>query len=319
MLSSCSDRDRGGFGICKDGSPFAALFDGVTVGGKRNAYAAQAFVDVCLATLSQRKHPFACATCGETKVVGRKMKRARAGNVTDVVSSLDSTLPVGVARTAPAIELFEAAVDQGNNPGNVDPRLDAEGGSATGAVVMFHQEAAVVNTNNEQKPRLRNLVVGAAIGDVAVLVVDVQAGSCKQLNVVERIGNSKADSGGQLNMCIGVSGRVQAFAYPLPPDGLVLLVSIVMALPDLLPLSLSFDSEKVTIHNQATDGLTDNLPSDSAEACQLVPTLLSCQILDHPVPGPGLEGTAGKPGGPHIFESVHTDLSCTLQFRSSGK
>eukprot|EP01052_Picozoa_sp_SAG31_P013103 SAG31_NODE_781_length_12127_cov_34.178334_10_plen_285_part_00 len=283
------------------------------MGGKRNAYAAQAFVDVCLTALSQRKHLFACATCGETKIVRGKLKRAQAGNVADVVGGLGSTLPAGVARIAPAVELFEAAVDQGNNPGNVDPRLDAEGGSATGAVVMFHQQAAAVDKKDEQQPRLRNLVVGAAIGDVAVLVVDVETGSCKQLNAVERIGNSKADSGGQLNMCIGVSGRVQAFAYPLPPDGLVLLVSVVMALPDLL--LLPFDSEKTTILNQATDGLTDNLPSDLAEANQLVPALLSCQTLDHPVPGPGLEGTASKscnaPGRGfrmhtrvHLFEPV---------------
>ncbi|EDQ91044.1 uncharacterized protein MONBRDRAFT_31709, partial [Monosiga brevicollis MX1] len=35
--------DRGGYGIAKDGTMFGCVFDGVTAGGKVNAYAAQAF------------------------------------------------------------------------------------------------------------------------------------------------------------------------------------------------------------------------------------------------------------------------------------
>ena len=109
-----------------------------------------------------------------------------------------------------------------------------------------------------------------------MVVVDVVDGSCQQLNAVHRLAGSKSDSGGQLNMCIGLSGSVQAFARPLPPGCLVLL---------------------------ATDGLTDNLPAEMAEADALIPLLLGCTFLDNPARGPGLDGKA-VPGWQAVMSAL---------------
>ena len=53
---------------------------------------------------------------------------------------------------------------------------------------------------------------------------------------------------------------------------------------------------------QATDGLTDNLPS-LGEAHTLVPALLSCTVLDRPLPGSGLGGTA-VPGWREVMTAI---------------
>ena len=114
-----------------------------------------------MAQLGNHKHAFARATCGEDtaatggrgggsggKSVGNHGKTGGAGGA----------LPAGVARPAPAIALFQAALHPTNNPGEQDPRFDAEGGAATGTVVAFHRSVAAAG---------QWLVVGAALGDVA--------------------------------------------------------------------------------------------------------------------------------------------------------
>jgi serine/threonine protein phosphatase PrpC len=249
-LSGGINMDRGGFGRHADGTNVAVVFDGVSAGGKRNAYAAQAFARSTLSQLVSHKCAF-------------------AAQVTSSAGQPGSTLlPPGVARTAPVLELFSAALDQANNPGEVDPSYEAEGGAATGAIVTFQQREI-----EGGEPQL--LLIGAALGDAAVIAVEPssEAGTvllARQLNQVERIGGRAADSGGQLNMCMGISGVVRAFAQPIHMKTLVLV---------------------------CTDGLTDNLPTEEHEAAVLLPWLMRCALLDNPVPGPGLAPAVAEKNG----------------------
>ena len=248
--------DRGGFGRHADGTNVAVVFDGVSAGGKRNAYAAQAFARSTLNHLVRHKCAFTGQVTGST--------------------------PAGVVRTLPAVELFGAALDPTNNPGDVDPRYEAEGGAATGAIVTFAP-------GDSEAAKSEVLLVGAALGDAAVIVVEppVEAGAipvARQLNQVERIGGCANDSGGQLNMCMGISGIVRAFAQPIHPETLVLV---------------------------CTDGLTDNLPARDSEAAALLPMLMRCTLLDNPVPGEGLaaaandeDGSLGIPGAEAVMNAL---------------
>lgn len=240
--------DRGGFGRHADGTNVAVVFDGVSAGGKRNAYAAQAFARSTLTQLVSHKRAFTSQVTGSPGSPGNQM------------------LPTGIARTAPVVELFAAALDQSNNPGENDPRFEAEGGAATGAIATF-----ALGEGKPGKPEL--LLVGAALGDAAVIVVEPDRASAvpvaRQLNLVERVGGRADDSGGQLNMCMGISGTVRAFAQPIHPESLVLV---------------------------CTDGLTDNLPANASEAATLLPLLMRCTLLNNPVPGAGLpSATEGNP------------------------
>ena len=145
--------DRGGFGRHADGTNVAVVFDGVSAGGKRNAYAAQAFARSTLTHLVSHKRAFTSQVTGNAGPPGNQ------------------PLPTGIARTAPVVELFGAALDQSNNPGEMDPRFEAEGGAATGAIVTF-----ALREGQPPKPEL--LLVGAALGDAAVIVVEPdQAGA----------------------------------------------------------------------------------------------------------------------------------------------
>jgi serine/threonine protein phosphatase PrpC len=244
-ISGGINMDRGGFGRHADGTNVAVVFDGVSAGGKRNAYAAQAFARSTLTHLVSHKRAFTSQVTGNAGPPGNQ------------------PLPTGIARTAPVVELFGAALDQSNNPGEMDPRFEAEGGAATGAIVTF-----ALREGQPPKPEL--LLVGAALGDAAVIVVEPdQAGAAvvaRQLNLVERAGGRADDSGGQLNMCMGISGTVLAFAQPIHPDSLVLVT---------------------------TDGLTDNLPTKPSEAATLLPLLMRCTLLNNPVPGEGLTPATG--------------------------
>lgn len=68
--------DRGGFGRHADGTNFAAVFDGVTAGGKRNAYAAQAFT-TCVAFLVAAVQSHPSLTHFLSSLAGLLLRRSR--------------------------------------------------------------------------------------------------------------------------------------------------------------------------------------------------------------------------------------------------
>lgn len=97
--------DRGGFGHFRGGTNYACVFDGVTSGGKINAYAAQAFAEHTVKWLREHGHKFKHGT-----------------GVNDLLAK----------------EMFTSAVAPTNNPGKTKDRaFDAEGGSATGIFITF--------------------------------------------------------------------------------------------------------------------------------------------------------------------------------------
>eukprot|EP00048_Salpingoeca_helianthica_P003412 m.67139 g.67139 ORF g.67139 m.67139 type:complete len:377 (-) comp12691_c0_seq2:40-1170(-) len=106
---SSINMDRGGIGHGKNGTNFACIFDGVTSGGKINAYAAQAFTDFMMGWLAE--------------------------NHADLGYGGEANL-VDVARAA-----FQDATRAENNPGRADSTKQAEGGSATGAFIAFQKAA----------------------------------------------------------------------------------------------------------------------------------------------------------------------------------
>ena len=287
--------DRGGFGRHIDGTNFGCIYDGVTSGGKRNAYAAQAFASFTLRQLAMHKMAL----------------------VAGIAGSQEAPLPLGVARPAPATALFNEAVDALNNPGQRDPRWEAEGGAATGAFAAFADDVRETPPSSSLPPQQpieadgaigtpgALMVVGAALGDAAVIVLDLSAGTARQINAVERAGGSAADSGGQLNMCMGLSGRTQAFAERIPNDGTMILL--------------------------ATDGLTDNLPVDALRnlepepepepgrehtreealpPCGMLVALVLCPLLDNAVPGGGLPGQGTPPPGTALELLAELGTAC---------
>lgn len=97
--------DRGGFGHHPDQCNYACVYDGVTSGGKINAYAAQAFTDFTCAFLEHR---------------------AQLLKTVDISSF--------------AKQLFGGCVDSVNNPKGELNDYDAEGGSATGVYVTVSKK-----------------------------------------------------------------------------------------------------------------------------------------------------------------------------------
>ena len=65
-ISGGINMDRGGFGHHADGTNIAVVFDGVSTGGKRNAYAAQAFARSTLTHLVSHKCAFAREVTGSS-------------------------------------------------------------------------------------------------------------------------------------------------------------------------------------------------------------------------------------------------------------
>eukprot|EP00038_Savillea_parva_P003311 m.123980 g.123980 ORF g.123980 m.123980 type:complete len:563 (+) comp11139_c3_seq1:529-2217(+) len=96
--------DRGSFGHCSNKTNFGCVFDGVTAGGKINAYAAQAFAEYTYKFLVSKHKEFRQGT-GVNELLARQM--------------------------------FAGAIDRANNPATRSGKFEAEGGSATGIFIMF--------------------------------------------------------------------------------------------------------------------------------------------------------------------------------------
>ena len=94
----------------RDGTNFGCIFDGVTAGGKINAYAAQAFSDFVLGWLSQKHHLF------------RSSDRIRNAEL--------------------ARSIMSSATQGSHNPVHRNLEYEAEGGGATGAFVTFQKLSA---------------------------------------------------------------------------------------------------------------------------------------------------------------------------------
>eukprot|EP00037_Helgoeca_nana_P012830 m.117141 g.117141 ORF g.117141 m.117141 type:complete len:531 (+) comp21676_c0_seq1:283-1875(+) len=96
--------DRGCFGHCSNGTNFGCVFDGVTAGGKINAYAAQAFAEYTYKFLIEKHLDFKQGT-GVNELLAR--------------------------------QVFAGAIAKANNPVSRASEFEAEGGSATGLFMMF--------------------------------------------------------------------------------------------------------------------------------------------------------------------------------------
>ncbi len=186
----------------------------MTSGGKINAYAAQAFTDFMMDWLYENHGALAGGTEAEI---------------------------VDMARTA-----FNTATLRQYNPGREDPDRQAEGGSATGAIIAFEKCAGAAGAAGTVMLR------GASIGDAAVITVRCLDGVAHQLNPVYR--KHDRDNGGQMTMCLGVDGHVWAFESELHGNEFVVL---------------------------ATDGLTDNVSQDEYD--RIIPLLMSARAFDAPM------------------------------------
>ena len=218
----------GGFGQLKDGSSFGCMFDGVSAGGRINAYAAQAFATYVLQHLALH---------------GDQLLQ-------DIGSGK------GLCNALPAEELFAEAAHRDNNPGRACPEHNAEGGAATGCFVMLSTTDTALR------------FTGAALGDAAAIVINRTLGVAVQLNQVERLGGKASDSGGQLNMCMGLDGTTVGFDHHVPLDADVLLLL-------------------------CTDGLTDNVHPDAFT--NLIPYVMECSAFDSPRDGRSQHQMNGLP------------------------
>jgi hypothetical protein len=114
---------------------------------------------------------------------------------------------------------FEEATNAVNNPGVENPDCQAEGGSATGAIVAI-----------DRLSDTQGVLHGASIGDAAAISVRLSDERARQLNPVFR--KYDRDTGGQITMCMGVDGPVWCFSVEVTSQEFIIL---------------------------ATDGLTDNI------------------------------------------------------------
>lgn len=182
--------DRGGFGQCLDGTNCAAIFDGVSAGGKINLFAAQAFADFV------------------TERVARCAGQFQQGaSVNDIL----------------ARQMFEEAVASSNNPGRRHEALNAEGGAATGMFVCIQEckgkEYCIVNGAGIGDCTTFAICCGGTeAGD------EPPPEEARQLSVTGfRRGRSAKDSGGQLTMSMGVDGTIWTFSQPVDHNDIVLL------------------------------------------------------------------------------------------------
>ena len=203
--------DRGAFSRCADGSVAACIFDGVTLGGRINAHAAQAFSSFTIGWLE--KH----------------LDKVFASNIEEFTHNL-----------------FSRAQSQENNPGRADRAKDAEGGAATGGYVLLRPQrldtaAAASRRRRGRAARLKGVATmppsrsdnddvfvmrGAVIGDVAVIIVNGDAAETRQVNNVHRATmQGRTDTGGQLNMCGDISGELSCFESTITTSEILILAT----------------------------------------------------------------------------------------------
>ena len=183
--------DRGGFAQCLDGTNCAAVFDGVSTGGKINLFAAQAFAEYVTEHLAR---------------TARQFQQGRG-----VIDTL-------------AEQMFKEAVASSNNPGRRHADLNAEGGAATGMFVCIQP------CKGKAYSIANGAGIGDCTTFVICCGNDDQSGEslppeeARQLSVTGvRRGKSAKDSGGQLTMSIGVDGKVWTYSQPIDNKDILLL------------------------------------------------------------------------------------------------
>jgi hypothetical protein len=184
--------DRGGYGQTKDGVNFACVFDGVSAGGKINAYAAQSFAETTLTCLDdyltsssefEASHVARCKRGALLVVIGMTVSYGVPNMLSPTDGWLVYTIDTGVRvvvtallvvgaqklslwfarrKGIPSREIFERAIAQTNNPGRSNKEHEAIGGSATGVFAFIRPEHWSTDTYE---------VKGAAIGDANAIYV----------------------------------------------------------------------------------------------------------------------------------------------------
>jgi hypothetical protein len=138
--------------------------------------------------------------------------------------------------------LFEQASSFHNNPGG---EHQAEGGSATAVVATFRRLPGA---------DVKFQLIGGFVGDAACIVLHPAHGA-RLVTKSRRREDSPMDTGGQLMMCMGISGKVMPLIHPIVPGTLVILT---------------------------TDGFTDNVHRGDLES--IVPLLVESTFFQEPVP-----------------------------------
>eukprot|EP00730_Choanoeca_flexa_P002209 TRINITY_DN10952_c0_g1_i3.p1 TRINITY_DN10952_c0_g1~~TRINITY_DN10952_c0_g1_i3.p1 ORF type:complete len:409 (+),score=56.98 TRINITY_DN10952_c0_g1_i3:117-1343(+) len=141
-------------------------------------------------------------------------------------------------------QLFDQATSYQNNPGGDH---QAEGGSATAVVASFRRQPG---------PDVKFQLIGGYVGDAACIVLHPNHGG-QLLTKSRRREDNPSDTGGQLMMCMGISGRVAPLVHTVTPGSLVLLT---------------------------TDGLTDNV--DRRDFDVLLLLIVESTFFQEPVPDP---------------------------------
>eukprot|EP00045_Choanoeca_perplexa_P016975 m.236559 g.236559 ORF g.236559 m.236559 type:complete len:407 (-) comp17414_c0_seq3:2731-3951(-) len=154
----------------------------------------------------------------------------------DVLSNMPTTLQ-------PQLKLlFEQATSYENNPGGDH---QAEGGSATAVVATFRRVPG---------PDVKFQLIGGYVGDAACVVLHPAHGA-RLVTKSRRREGCPSDTGGQLMMCMGISGKVLPLVHPIVPGTLVILT---------------------------TDGFTDNVHRRDIE--NIVPLIVESTFFQDPVP-----------------------------------
>lgn len=153
---------------------------------------------------------------------------------------------------------FLEAVSQEHNPKHQNAAHDGEGGGATGVFVVVERRSSSV------------ILHGAALGDCIAIYLDRRRGIATQLSYFARRNNSARDTGGQLNMCLGISGEVTSFSFPCEPDDFIVLTSDGLVdniahghLDSVIPLivcSVFFDEAPDSYCPTTRDGTNPRLP-----------------------------------------------------------
>eukprot|EP00039_Didymoeca_costata_P025500 m.13618 g.13618 ORF g.13618 m.13618 type:complete len:413 (+) comp4886_c0_seq1:346-1584(+) len=177
--------DRGGFGSTEYGTNFGFVFDGVTMGGKINLYASQAFANYTAQWLLTHSEQF------------------KHGTGIDIL----------------ARKLFEGCVGGRNNPVHMNRSMDGSGGAATGLFVTIEK-----GTKDNLILHGASVGDSAAFqvfrrGDEAYDAARLLTPECIRSN------QGASDSGGQMLLDIGIDGRIWAFSHPVKHEDLIILCS----------------------------------------------------------------------------------------------
>jgi hypothetical protein len=212
-----------------------AIYDGVTAGGKVNAYAAQSFSDNSLVWLAQNYRRFQ-ALFVETLLAAQKQEKP--------VSAFCTTYTAGLH--ALATELFTLLQRPELNPGNLNASHDALGGAATGVFSLLLPHPFLPDAS---------LLCGASIGDACAMLVtrDIDEGQTLEAEKLRESLRAKASAAEQAALHLddgtlsGNGSRTRsAFPRPQPRPRTVLPSITGPSHPQASPLSIAAMATSLT-------------------------------------------------------------------------